>query len=152
MVLALFLAAGNAMAAGAPSGLHDSTWLADDSVMSKTVGQPNSGVPLGSIIVWSNAGMPAASTNWRECDGQSLSGTQVCKRLGICTAPNYRGYFLRGHGGNSGELNAEQKDGIYISPDYNYSITLNGLGFGDILHHEGSTTFLSRARLIFFIQ
>lgn len=109
LALGLFLAAANAMAAGTPSGLQDSTWLAKDTVMSKQVGQPNSGVPLGSIIVWSNAGMPADSTNWRECDGQPLGDTAVCKRLGICTAPNYKGYFLRGYGGNSGALGVEQE-------------------------------------------
>lgn len=81
-----------------------STTLANSNNLISSIEPDSYGVPLGTAITWPYSGMPQDANNWRECNGQSLNGTRLCTELGQCTAPDYRGMFLRGYGGKSGSL------------------------------------------------
>jgi len=64
-------------------------------------GSGTSGVPVGSIIVWSLDSLPSGSDTgkWLECNGQSVSATTYPKLAALMSnVPDYRGVFLRGYG------------------------------------------------------
>ena len=54
-----------------------------------------SGVPVGTIAVWSKAVIPEG---WLECDGQAVSSTYPELKALMPRVPNYQGMFLRGDG------------------------------------------------------
>jgi len=63
------------------------------------------GVDLGMVVVWNTAENPLNWEKWMECNGATtpeeqakLLNSDMCKSYGICTVPDYRGMFLRGHG------------------------------------------------------
>lgn len=128
LILAAALTLGafqNVRAAGRTSANLSTTSNLIDNVTT-----PDSGIPMGSVINWPYSWMPADAENWRECNGQSLAGTTLCKEKGQCVAPNYQGVFLRGYGGNSGALGALQNNSVYIPPEANISISLKGIRQG----------------------
>lgn len=76
-------------------------------------------VPVGFVLVWTSASNPTNLDKWLECNGQGISSTAYPELYAIVGAnvPDYRGYFLRGVGGNSDGLNVAQGDAmrnIYI--------------------------------------
>ncbi len=77
-------------------------------------------IPLGTIIVWSEAKNPDDWKNWHDCNGEPLAGTQLCKKKNICVAPNYQGMFLRGLGGNSAALGVQQDSSVGRHSHYMY--------------------------------
>ena len=72
------------------------------------------GVDVGMVVVWNRAENPLNWEKWMECNGATTSeekakllNSDMCKDYGICTVPDYRGMFLRGHGSqNSYHYNA----------------------------------------------
>lgn len=105
-----------------------STNLATTTNLINNISQPDGGIPVGTVISWPYAALPSDG-NWRECNGQSVAGTSLCSTLGQCTAPDYRGIFLRGYGtqqsnhfGNvshsSGALGVTQGDAIRALTGY----------------------------------
>lgn len=70
------------------------------------------GVPVGTVIVWPVSTPPEEAEKWLECDGRSTAGyPELAAKVGG-TVPDYRGYFLRGNGGNSAALGQAQGDAI----------------------------------------
>lgn len=57
--------------------------------------------------------MPSGSTEqWLECNGQSTVGYPELAAIVGANVPDYRGYFLRGFGGNSAGIGVMQNDAI----------------------------------------
>jgi hypothetical protein len=71
-------------------------------------------MPIGSVIMWPFSTLPGGDVEekWLECNGQSTDGYPELAAIAGTTVPDYRGYFLRGLGGNSAELGVEQGDAI----------------------------------------
>ena len=94
LVLAAFVFTmqGNVFAAG-----RTSNTIGTNSALYTNLGGGSS-FPLGTVLSWPYEKMPTDSENWAKCEGQSLSGTELCKTFGKCVAPDYRGMFLRGAG------------------------------------------------------
>ncbi len=75
--------------------------VAFNSISAKESG----GVDVGMVVVWNRAENPLNWEKWMECNGASapdeqakLLNSDMCKDYHICTVPDYRGLFLRGHG------------------------------------------------------
>lgn len=133
-VLALALTLGvfqNSWAAG-----RTSTSLNNESIMLSNISQPNTGVPLGTVIIWSRNGMPQDAENWRVCNGQSLAGTELCKQSGQCVAPNYQGFFLRGVGGKSAALGEAQAEAVYLPESSGTTMEIKGITNGDYTYQD----------------
>ena len=80
-----------------------------------TQGNGDSGVPIGTIITWPLASLPShpESGKWLECNGQYVNPSLYPKLANLMSyTPDYRGYFLRGEGGNSDTLGVAQSDAI----------------------------------------
>lgn len=98
--------------------------------------------PIGGIIVWGVDGALPDNT-WLECNGQAIpNGIEYEDARMVFKSnllPDYRGVFLRGHGGNSSAIGARQGDGIKnislskSSKTFSYGgqkVTLDGMSFG----------------------
>ena len=63
------------------------------------------------IIAWPLTSSP--SDRYLECNGQAVNSTKYPKLYKLMkNVPDYRGFFLRGLGGNSASLNELQSDSI----------------------------------------
>lgn len=82
-------------------------------------------MPVGTVIIWPSAINPSDGNVWLECNGQSTSSYPLLAAIVGSNVPNYRGYFLRGYGGNSAAINIEQGDAIRNIKD-----TLSAFGVG----------------------
>ncbi|WP_177173483.1 phage tail protein [Propionispora vibrioides] len=80
----------------------------------KDINIPCSGVPVGTIIAWPSSTLPGGddARKWLECNGQSTEGYPELAAVVGSYVPDYRGYFLRGVGGNSAALGVAQGDAI----------------------------------------
>lgn len=80
----------------------------------KDINIPCSGVPVGTIIAWPSSTLPGDDDagKWLECNGQSTEGYPELAAVVGSYVPDYRGYFLRGVGGNSASLGVAQGDAI----------------------------------------
>lgn len=63
------------------------------------------------MIIWPIATIPATGV-WLECNGQSATAYPLLTAIIGPTVPDYRGYFLRGYGGNSDAIGIAQGDAI----------------------------------------
>lgn len=95
----------------AHAAMRDSTMLANGNTLNSNVRRSEGTTPLGAVMTWPYPDLPADG-KWVECKGQSIRGTALCSELGRCTAPDYRGKFLRGVGGNSAALGEVQGDAV----------------------------------------
>lgn len=89
----------------------DSTSFDPTTVMVQSVG---ASIPVGTVITWPSNSWPSDRDNWLECNGQSISSAVYPELAALvgATVPDYRGYFLRGVGGNSASLGEKQGDAI----------------------------------------
>jgi len=89
----------------------DSTSFDPTTVMVQSVG---ASIPVGTVITWPSNSWPSDRDNWLECNGQSISSAVYPELVALvgATVPDYRGYFLRGVGGNSASLGEKQGDAI----------------------------------------
>ena len=89
----------------------DSTSFDPTKVMVQSVG---ASLPVGTVITWPSNSWPSDRDNWLECNGQSISSAVYPELAALvgATVPDYRGYFLRGVGGNSASLGEKQGDAI----------------------------------------
>ena len=89
----------------------DSTSFDPTTVMVQSVG---ASIPVGTVITWPSNSWPSDRDNWLECNGQSISSAVYPELAALvgATVPDYRGYFLRGVGGNSASLGERQGDAI----------------------------------------
>lgn len=71
-------------------------------------------MPVGTIIAWPSGTLPGGldAGKWLICNGQSTVGYPDLALVVGATVPDYRGYFLRGLGGNSAALGVAQGDAI----------------------------------------
>lgn len=69
-------------------------------------------IPIGTVIIWPFSGKPADADKWLLCDGSPISSSSYPDLYRLCggRTPDYRGYFLRGLGGNSAGLGVVQQD------------------------------------------
>lgn len=65
-----------------------------------TQGSGNSGVPIGTVIIWSTWANPDVNSGvWLDCNGQWVNPTLYPKLAVLMSnVPNYQGVFLRGFG------------------------------------------------------
>lgn len=73
------------------------------------------GIDVGWIGWWPFNAAPGDVSKWLYCDGSFYNTTtyaDLYKLLGSNRLPDYRGYFLRGVGGNAGAINTHQGDAI----------------------------------------
>ncbi|MBP2631497.1 MAG: hypothetical protein H6Q70_2125 [Firmicutes bacterium] len=90
-------------------------------------------MPIGSIIMWAFSTLPGGDDEgkWLECNGQSTDGYPELAAIAGAIVPDFRGYFLRGFGGNSAELGVKQGDairnikGVAVAPQDITTPTLN---------------------------
>lgn len=68
-------------------------------------------MPVGTVIIWPSAILPTDGT-WLECNGQATAAYPELAAIVGATVPDYRGYFLRGYGGNSLGIGVTQGDAI----------------------------------------
>lgn len=89
------------------------------------------GVPVGTVIVWPVSTPPDEAEKWLECDGRSTAGyPELAAKIGGAV-PDYRGYFLRGNGGDSAALGQAQGDAIR-----NITGTFGGAGLVNSAHYS----------------
>lgn len=91
--------------------IPDSSWM--NSQLEKNLKAPSDGTSIGTILIWKDHQMPK-SGKWMECDGRAVSASEYPEyvaKYGPAT-PDFRGKFLRGHGGKSGALGAVQEEQI----------------------------------------
>ena len=89
----------------------DGTSFNPTTISVKSVG---ASIPVGTVITWPSNSWPSDRDNWLECNGQSISSAVYPELVALvgATVPDYRGYFLRGVGGNSASLGEKQGDAI----------------------------------------
>ncbi len=92
------------------------------------------GIPVGSIISWPVTSNPSDMEYWLECNGQTISQHEYPDLYAIIgpNVPDYRGLFLRGHGGASAGLGVRQSDAMRP-----LSFTFNRAGSGDSFSGAG---------------
>ena len=117
----------------------------DDAIKrALSAGAVNSGSPIGSVVAWpSKAPVP---DGWKLCDGSSvdaavypaiasvLAATYGVAGAGEVKLPDFRGYFLRGSGGNGRDIGVAQDQGTRLPRN---AFRLNEAG-----EHRHSTTEL----------
>ena len=84
----------------------------DNYVVNYVVNYVDVAIPIGGIIMWSNATIP---TNWQLCDGSPIPGGNP-----YANTPDLRDRFVYGWGSNSASLK-----GIGPQPDGQSLVTLN---------------------------
>lgn len=145
MKKAIFLAMAMALTLGA----FQSSWaaprtsatLATTTNLTDNISNPDSGVPIGTVINWPYEWMPKDAENWRECNGKSIAGTELCKTTGQCVAPNYQGVFLRGYGGKSGNLGELQSDAVHLPKDAGAQVHFNNIARGNALFSYTTSSY-----------
>lgn len=94
-----------------PGVAADGTSFNPTTISVKSVG---ASIPVGTVITWPSNSWPSDRDNWLECNGQSISSAVYPELVALlgATVPDYRGYFLRGVGGNSASLGERQGDAL----------------------------------------
>ena len=76
-----------------------------------SLGNSTDGLEIGMVVAWTLSVNP--SYNYLECNGQVVDGSKYPKLYALMhNVPDYRGFFLRGLGGNSASLGELQGDAI----------------------------------------
>lgn len=119
MILAAGLFLSAVQGGAAPK---DSAWLSAESIMTSSIDQASDGQPIGMISIWATA--QAIPDGWLECNGQAVDAAKYPEYVAKfgATTPDYRGFFLRGHGGKSGALGVAQ----------DYAVQTNGKDVVDL--------------------
>ena len=116
-----------------------------------TQGSGNSGVPIGTVIIWASWTNPDnTSGKWLDCNGQAVDSILYPKLAAIMSyTPNYHGVFLRGYGsvisGHYGQiehfssgLGELQGDSIRNAYGTFEAASTNGQGLSGIFTSTGS--------------
>jgi hypothetical protein len=79
-------------------------------------------MPIGAVIAWhkSLSGVPALTSKWVECNGQTLSDAGSPLNGQVIPNLNSTGYFLRGST-TSGTLQAESVNGTGLTTDISHT-------------------------------
>lgn len=132
----LFLACG-LFSASRCFAIADSTTLSSESVMLSTIEQAGDSTPIGLITIWATS--DPIPVGWLECNGQAVNADKhpdYVKTFGTHT-PDYRGFFLRGHGGKSAGLGEAQD---YAAQTNSYSaINMSGMGSATMNYLNGAS-------------
>lgn len=129
----LILASANAFAyPKKPANFRDATWLAKEENMTSGFKKPK-GIPVGTIIAW-NSATPPEDDSWMECNGQAVpaDASEYRKKFPQMAGktPDYRGFFLRGHGNKSSDLNVEQQEAVEVKINSGHKVNIAGLDRG----------------------
>lgn len=91
---------------------RNNTVMSPDFSLQVPLSSYGRGIPIGSIIAWPLDSEPKTGGIWLECNGQAVPSKYVALRKLMSHVPDYRGYFLRGLGGNSAALGVRQEDAM----------------------------------------
>jgi hypothetical protein len=89
----------------------------------KVTSASQGGVPIGAVVEWPHANLPAefdraGNPKWLECNGQGINAAVYPELAAMYGArvPDDRGLFKRGAGGKAAPLGQVQEEGVYIAP------------------------------------
>ena len=96
------------------ASVHGADATSFDPTRVEVKAKGSGGVPVGMILAWPVGQNPEDMDNWLECNGQSISPSAYPELFALMGSqvPDFRGLFLRGHGGKSAELGVQQGDAI----------------------------------------
>lgn len=117
----------------------DSSWLASESVMTSVIEKSTDDLQLGTISIGATA--DPIPDGWLECNGQAVDTSKYPEYVAKfgATTPDYRGFFLRGHGGKSGALGVAQD--YAVQTNGKNTVAMSGLGVGELDYVSGIEYF-----------